>query len=173
MGFALGDEDPDVAKARICGDAPVLAIALSVPPALGDFGNFGSGFEDNSVDEVHGYHIIEHFYRDEVPGILKEWTRVLKKGGVLVLEQPDVVKCAANFLSGLVNGNKQLEYNLGFLGIYGDGTSKAPLMGHKWGWYPETLGEALVNVGLVNVRQEPAKMHMKDVRDFRIIGEKE
>ena len=46
-------------------------------------------------------------------------------------------------------------------------------MGHKWGWYPETLGEALKSVGLVNIRQEPAQMHMKDVRDFRLIGEKE
>lgn len=128
--------------------------------------------EDNSVDEIHGIHIIEHFFRDEVPEVLKEWNRVLKKGGILILEQPDVVKCAANFLAGLVNGNEKLEYNLGFLGFYGDGTSKEPLMGHKWGWYPATLGEVLTERGFINVRQEPAKMHMKDVRDFRIIGEK-
>lgn len=129
--------------------------------------------DDEVADEIHGYHIIEHFFRDEVPGVLEEWKRVLKPGGTIILEQPDVIKCAANFLAGLVNGDERLGYNLGFLGFYGDGTSEAPYMGHKWGWHAATLGEQLMSVGFVNVRQEPAETHMKDVRDFRIVGEKE
>lgn len=128
--------------------------------------------DENIADEIHGYHIIEHFYKDEVEGVLKEWFRVLKPGGKIILEQPDVVKCAANFLSGLLNGNKQLEYNLGLLGFYGDGTTQKPFMGHKCGWYFHSLKEALEEVGFINSICKPAQTHMKDIRDFRIEAEK-
>lgn len=128
--------------------------------------------EDDCVDEIHGYHIIEHFFRDEVPEVLLEWKRVLKPTGTLVLEQPDVIKCAANFLSGSINGDKTLEYNLGFLGFYGDGTSKEPYMGHKWGWHFQTLGAELHKAGFEHINEQPAQKHMKTIRDFRIIGRK-
>lgn len=125
---------------------------------------------DNVADEIHGYHIIEHFFRDEVPEVLKEWKRVLKPGGKICLEQPDVLKCAANFIAGALNGDSRLCYNLGFLGFYGDGTSKEPYMGHKWGWHPQTLIEELKDVGFVNCTQKPSEHHMKDIRDFRVEG---
>jgi hypothetical protein len=124
------------------------------------------------VDEIHGYHIIEHFYRDEVQGVLEEWLRVLKPQGKIFLEQPDITKCAANFLAGILNGDERLAYNLGYLGFYGDGTSKEPYMGHHWGWYPLTLGKAMEEAGYVNIQQEPAQTHMKDRRDFRMTGRK-
>jgi SAM-dependent methyltransferase len=128
--------------------------------------------DDSIADEVHAYHVIEHFFIDEIEGVLKEWKRVLKKGGRIVLEQPDVIKCAANLLAGYHNGDQVLAFNLGLLGFFGAGTSQTPYMAHKCGWHFETLKKQLETVGFINVLEADALTHMKKVRDFRIIAEK-
>lgn len=46
-------------------------------------------FKDNIADEVFSSHVIEHFTFIEAFSVLKEWRRVLKIGGRLVLEAPD------------------------------------------------------------------------------------
>ncbi|OGG29799.1 methyltransferase [Candidatus Gottesmanbacteria bacterium RIFCSPLOWO2_01_FULL_46_21] len=46
-------------------------------------------FKKNCVDLIYSSHGIEYFDRDEVPRILKEWHRVLAKGGILRLAMPD------------------------------------------------------------------------------------
>ena len=125
---------------------------------------------DNTADEVHGYHIIEHFYRAEVPEVLKEWKRVLKPGGVIVLEQPDVLKCAANLLLGITRSEPTLIHNMGVLGFFGDGTPDEPYMSHKWGWFPQTLGAELEKAGFEVLGTAPAETHAGDARDFRIVG---
>lgn len=43
-------------------------------------------FEDNSVDEIVASHIIEHFDFREAQDVLKEWQRVLKRGGKLWIQ---------------------------------------------------------------------------------------
>jgi len=45
-------------------------------------------FADESVDSVFSSHALEDFPLSEVPSILKEWWRVLKVGGHLVLYLP-------------------------------------------------------------------------------------
>jgi ubiquinone/menaquinone biosynthesis C-methylase UbiE len=42
-------------------------------------------FKDGELDEIFGHWILEHFYYREIPEILAEWKRVLKKGGLLHL----------------------------------------------------------------------------------------
>lgn len=42
-------------------------------------------FKDGELDEIYGHWILEHFYYREIPEILSEWKRVLKKGGLLHL----------------------------------------------------------------------------------------
>ena len=46
-------------------------------------------YEDSSVDVVYASHVLEYFDRQEVAQVLKEWRRVLKKGGVLRLAVPN------------------------------------------------------------------------------------
>jgi|SRR3990167_7653472 len=47
-------------------------------------------FKSASVIEIYASHILEHFeWRTEVDEVLKEWNRVLKKGGVLWVAVPD------------------------------------------------------------------------------------
>lgn len=46
-------------------------------------------FKDGSLDYVYSSHLLEDFPALEIPGILKEWLRVIKKGGYLVLYCPN------------------------------------------------------------------------------------
>ena len=46
-------------------------------------------YKDNEVDELISSHLIEHFHYHDGVKALKEWCRVLKKGGKLLIECPD------------------------------------------------------------------------------------
>jgi len=54
---------------------------------------FGNGrdlywFKDGVLDYVYSSHLLENFYIEEMLEFLKEWYRVLKKGGYIVLYLP-------------------------------------------------------------------------------------
>ena len=49
--------------------------------------DFELPFEDNTFDIVTSWHVIEHV--DDVRATLNEWYRVVRPGGLLVLETPD------------------------------------------------------------------------------------
>lgn len=57
-------------------------------------------YDDNSVDEIKAFHIIEHFHFKEVTDVLKEWNRVLKPGGRLWIETPDFLESCRAFVEG-------------------------------------------------------------------------
>ena len=46
-------------------------------------------FKNNSVNLVYACHLLEHFKRNQIDKVLKEWRRVLKPGGILRLATPD------------------------------------------------------------------------------------
>src|SRR5262245_54294968 len=71
-------------------------------------------FEDEYADEVHSYHVIEHFYRWDLVTILKDWHRVLKPGGVMVTECPCLDK-----VRRLLVSSKSTDMQLAMLGLYG------------------------------------------------------
>lgn len=48
-----------------------------------------SQFEDNSVEILYSSHTLEYFDQIEVVDVLREWYRVLKKGGIIRLAVPD------------------------------------------------------------------------------------
>lgn len=55
-------------------------------------------YEDESVDEVQCRHALEHVGRDEVVPALREWHRVLKVGGKVLVSCPDIIACMNKFL---------------------------------------------------------------------------
>jgi hypothetical protein len=59
---------------------------------------------------------------------------------------------------------------LGMWPLYGDPSSRDPLMCHRWGYTPESLMALLDEVGFVDVRQEPALFKRREPRDMRITG---
>jgi len=55
-------------------------------------------FGDNSADLIYTCHVLEHFGRSRTEGVLKEWHRVLKPGGILRLAVPDFEKLVQVYL---------------------------------------------------------------------------
>lgn len=46
-------------------------------------------FKDNVLDAVHSSHVLEDFPVEQWPAILREWGRVIKPGGHLIVSVPD------------------------------------------------------------------------------------
>lgn len=57
-------------------------------------------YDDNTIDEIKAFHIIEHFDFFEGQEVLKEWYRILKPGGKLYLETPDFLETCRAFVEG-------------------------------------------------------------------------
>jgi glycosyltransferase involved in cell wall biosynthesis/predicted SAM-dependent methyltransferase len=60
---------------------------------------FNLSFETDSVDEIFTEHMLEHIGKFEVPLALKEWARVLKPDGKLVMNLPNLEWCMQQWLA--------------------------------------------------------------------------
>lgn len=117
-------------------------------------------FEDNSVSEIQGIHVFEHLHRMDAPKALKEWKRILKKDGKLVLELP----CLDKILDMFRQGEKNIRMTL--MGLYGDPRYETDEMCHKWAWSISEIIEQLNASGFEAEAKEPY-FHVKK-RDMRI-----
>jgi SAM-dependent methyltransferase len=150
----------DVAASRRHQTPDLLCDVRNLSPIPSDY-----------ADEVLAVHVIEHFYQWEVDSILREWIRVLKPGGRLVLECPNLENAAREFLEnadqaalGGVEGQRSMWV------FYGDPSWCDPLMIHRWGYTPSSLKFVLSKAGLINVRRERAMYKLGEPRDMRIVG---
>jgi predicted SAM-dependent methyltransferase len=60
----------------------------------------GLPFADGSVDRIYTCHVLEHFYYDELTGVLREFRRVLRPDGGLRLLVPSMEEAARAYLAG-------------------------------------------------------------------------
>lgn len=129
--------------------------------------------EDDVADEVLAVHVIEHFWRWEALDVLREWSRVLKPGGTMILECPNLIAACEALLAdpGAASGPGQ-EGQRSMWVFYGDPRWKDPLMCHRWAYTPQSLAALMTEAGLVNARQEPAQFKLREPRDMRIVAEK-
>jgi cephalosporin hydroxylase/SAM-dependent methyltransferase len=132
-----------------------------------------SMFPSDIADEILSVHVVEHFSRWEVEQVLAEWLRVLKPGGRMVIECPNLASACRAFLDDpRAAGGPGREGQRTMWVFYGDPAWKDPLMNHRWGYSPESLAELLEGAGLGNVRVEPAQFKLREPRDMRLVGEK-
>lgn len=132
----------------LAGEPDVRADVLSLP------------FDDGYADEVMAIHLFEHLYRWQSQDALREWLRVLKRGGRLILELPDFEKCCRNILYGS-------DERMGIWGLFGDPGYKEPLMVHKWAWTADSLTKELLSAGFRRVKRKKPQFH-KVARDMRL-----
>lgn len=108
-------------------------------------------FPDNRFEEVFACHIFEHLNPYKVAEILSEWKRVIKPGGMLILEMPDILEICKNF----EKADKEGRYRL-LNCIYGTTQMEHP---HVFGWYPEILNDHLIYAGYQNILFMEAKVY--------------
>ena len=127
---------------------------------------------DACADEVMAIHVWEHFYRWDCEAVIAEWRRLLKIGGLLVLELPDMMKWARNILEG-IPGDKHPD-QLGLWAAYGDPRTKDPYMLHKWGWSEKSLRAFLEENGFAYALRTKTQHHPvgRARRDMRIEARK-
>lgn len=124
---------------------------------------------DGCASELMAIHLFEHLYRWEADDVIEEWKRLLRPGGKLILELPDLMKFCKNILDGAMRGGKNPD-QLGMWGAYGDPRTKNPYMCHRWGWSPATLTALLAAHGFVKIKELPTQFHPagRNFRDMRI-----
>lgn len=117
---------------------------------------------DGCADELHAMHIVEHFFRYDVDAVVAEWKRLLKPGGLLVLELPNIEAAARNLLAGMAD-------NMTMFPLYGDPSWKSPYMCHRYGYSPITIRQLLEDHGFVKIKILPPQTHRRRAnRDMRV-----
>lgn len=114
--------------------------------------------EDNTVDEIYTSHLFEHFDYYEAWRVLEEWKRVLKLGGVLVIETPDFYASCKTFVE-LHDAGKWNDC----IHMYSHFFSEPwvnPGQIHKFLYTPNQLRWTLEQSGFRNIRQEPALRYL-------------
>lgn len=128
-------------------------------------------FENDSVDEILSVHVVEHFWRWEVRDILKEWVRVLKPGGRMILECPNLESACRHFLENTELHSREDQNGQRSMWVfYGDPAWKDPYMIHRWGYTPASLATLMQEAGLTGIKQEPAQFKLREPRDMRVTG---
>lgn len=128
-------------------------------------------FQNDYADEIMAIHVVEHFWRWEIEDVLKEWVRVLKPGGCMILECPNLISACHEFLKNPdVNSMGGPEGQRSMWVFYGDPAWRDPFMMHRWGYTPNSLATLMHHCGLVNLKQEPAQFKLREPRDMRITG---
>lgn len=118
--------------------------------------------EDGSAEELMALHLIEHFYLWEVGAVLAEWRRLLRAGGKLILELPNLEAACRNLLQGAKD-------QMSMWPLYGDPSHEDPYMCHRWGYTPATITQLLERNGFVRVRVLPPQTHgRRRNRDMRV-----
>jgi predicted SAM-dependent methyltransferase len=103
-----------------------------------------SMLKDGTVIEIYASHILEHFSHTKTIDVLKEWRRVLKKGGKASISVPDFD--ASVFLYqkyGLTDFLRNL--------LYGD--QEYPLAYHYTVFTFATLARSCINAGFADVKR--------------------
>jgi FkbM family methyltransferase len=110
-------------------------------------------FETNSITEILASHVFEHLNPYKSIDILANWLRVLKPGGKLIMEMPDIEKLCKAF----TEADTALRYGL-LNAIYGSvnttniGDPSDITSPHLFGWWPQSIYDHLNNAGYVDIK---------------------
>jgi SAM-dependent methyltransferase len=121
-------------------------------------------YDPDTVDEVVMFHAIEHFSLDDAAMIIRNIFTILKPGGHLIIEAPDVFKAVKNSPTGDFEAIKGIFGDITELRKGKDGYS------HKWGWTGSLMQQELASAGFNVSEVQDGISHSHQWRDFRVIG---
>jgi predicted SAM-dependent methyltransferase len=102
---------------------------------------------DGYFDLVHARHVLEHFPRDEAPRALREWLRILRPGGTLEINVPNVL-VALEAIKDIEEGRAEPS-SYPWWQLYGAQTDHRDFHGN--GFTPRKLRKLLEYVGLADI----------------------
>jgi predicted SAM-dependent methyltransferase len=108
-------------------------------------------FDSESVDEIVAFHVVEHFDHINCKYLLSEAWRVLKSGGKMVIETPDLEKTYSRLLR--LRGEAKVPALQWIFGI------DSPGMQHKTGFTLDILKTLLEEAGFEDVRRGTPTTH--------------
>jgi len=125
-------------------------------------------FENDYADEIIAIHLIEHIDKLKIDNIIQDWFRVLKPGGKLIIECPDLEKIAHHILNREFRENEpKLWETFTIQGIFGEQTENMLTIDrHMWGYTPDTMADLLLRNNFKDVMCMPAQWH-RPQRDMR------
>lgn len=94
------------------------AQGIGLDTVFNDAISFLEGLPDSSVGGITGFHIVEHLAFDKLQRLLEESLRVLKSGGIIILETPNpknLIVGACNFYADPTHRNPVHPDTLKFL----------------------------------------------------------
>lgn len=108
-----------------------------------------------SVESIYNSHILEHFKRKEAPKVLREWYRILSKGGLIYICVPDLEEIFSIYLDNLkkYNQDKESKRVVNFIEriLYGGQNHKYNF--HYNGFSFLTLKELLESAGFKDIEK--------------------
>lgn len=132
-------------------------------------------FPDNFADEIYSHHSLEHVAMIDVDPTLREWHRVLKSGGKIEINVPDLLGIAKKIVEtdgdlywsarGERDGDWVNGYTKLLVGIFGD-QSDLNLQLHRTGFTPRTMQIHLERAGFRDVITE----QIWDMEIFCVVG---
>jgi predicted SAM-dependent methyltransferase len=96
-------------------------------------------FKSGIFDELYARHVIEHWGHRESLDVLREWLRVLKRGAVLEIHCPDLLK--------IMNLHRQGNLTDGQLAYYLYGGQEYPENTHRTGFTQSRLIKCVSRCG--------------------------
>lgn len=136
MKLNLGSHEEDMR------DAGYVNVDIERHPGVDVVADVGRlPFGDASADEIYASHILEHFGHREVPTVLREWRRVLKRGGIMYLAVPDFAVAVRKYLKyGMIQ----------WLTDFVWGGQEYPTAFHKAGYDARNMQSLLTATGFGN-----------------------
>ena len=129
---------------------------------------------DNSVDEILTVHVIEHIDRRDIEQTFKEWIRILKPGGIVATEWPDMLKVCKEIVAHpevLWSTDRAEMKRTMYLLFSNTIRYKDPAMRHVWGYSEESLGKKFLEHGFSSWKAED-NLYRKTTNDSRVVAYK-
>jgi len=130
-------------------------------------------YKDGEADEIFSSHMIEHLPPLELEPTLREWSRVLKKGGKLVIRCPNFEIYVREFLEGDCGyrfGADGLGKGWGVINIYGHQTG-GPGYLTRTGFTVERFKRILPQFGFRVIRCKTTRTRVDGGVEFRTDGD--
>lgn len=103
-------------------------------------------YKSGSVDEILAVQVFEHFGPEDAKQVLKHWQNLLKSGGKIIVDVPDIIETAK--LLSLAETDEEKAWAEKLI----HGTRNNEFAYHKAGYWPEKLKKMLRKIGFIKIK---------------------